>query len=147
MNILFLNGPNLNLLGCRDVSYYGSHTIDDVYEDVRTAATKLGVSVDFFQSSEEGALIDYIHDKMESCSGIIINAGALTHYGLALRDSLADTKLPVVELHLSNIFARDEFRQHSFIEGIAVGQIAGLGWKGYSYALESLADYLRSKST
>ena len=143
MNILFLNGPNLNLLGCRDVSYYGSHTIDDVYKDVRTAATKLGVSVDFFQSSQEGALIDYIHDKMGSCSGIIINAGALTHYGLSLKDAVLEAKVPIVEVHISNIHSREKYRRHSVIEGVAVGQIAGLGWKGYSYGLELLVNYVR----
>ena len=143
MNILFLNGPNLNLLGCRDVSYYGSHTIDDVYKDVRTAATKLGVSVDFFQSSQEGALIDYIHDKMGSCSGIIINAGALTHYGLSLKDAVLEAKVPIVEVHISNIHSRERYRRHSVIEGVAVGQIAGLGWKGYSYGLELLVNYIR----
>ncbi len=143
MNILFLNGPNLNLLGCRDVSYYGSHTIDDVYKDVRTAATKLGVSVDFFQSSQEGALIDYIHDKMGSCSGIIINAGALTHYGLSLKDAVLEAKVPIVEVHISNILSREKYRRHSVIEGVAVGQIAGLGWKGYSYGLELLVNYIR----
>ena len=116
-------------------------------EDVYNTGTKLGIDVNHVQSYHEGYIIDFLQRESRSSDGIIINAGALTHYGLALRDSLADTKLPVVELHLSNIFARDEFRQHSFIEGIAVGQIAGLGWKGYSYALESLADYLRSKST
>ena len=143
MNILFLNGPNLNLLGCRDVSYYGSHTIDDVYKDVRTTATKLGVSVDFFQSSQEGALIDYIHDKMGSCSGIIINAGALTHYGLSLKDAVLEAKVPIVEVHISNIHSREKYRRHSVIEGVAVGQIAGLGWKGYSYGLELLVNYIR----
>ena len=143
MNILFLNGPNLNLLGCRDVSYYGSHTIDDVYKDVRTAATKLGVSVDFFQSSQEGALIDYIHDKMGSCSGIIINAGALTHYGLSLKDAVLEAKVPIVEVHISNIHSREKYRRHSVIEGVAVGQLAGLGWKGYSYGLELLVNYIR----
>ena len=143
MNILFLNGPNLNLLGCRDVSYYGSHTIDDVYKDVRTVATKLGVSDDFFQSSQEGALIDYIHDKIGSCSGIIINAGALTHYGLSLKDAVLEAKVPIVEVHISNIHSREKYRRHSVIEGVAVGQIAGLGWKGYSYGLELLVNYIR----
>ena len=138
-----MNGPNLNLLGCRDVSYYGSHTIDDVYKDVRTVATKLGVSVDFFQSSQEGALIDYIHDKMGSCSGIIINAGALTHYGLSLKDAVLEAKVPIVEVHISNIHSREKYRRHSVIEGVAVGQIAGLGWKGYSYGLELLVNYIR----
>ena len=143
MNILLLNGPNLNLLGGRDASYYGSHTIDDVYRDVRTAATKLGVSVDFFQSNHEGALIDHIHDKLQSCNGIIINGGALTHYGLSLKDAVLEAKIPIVEVHVSNIHSREEYRRHSVIEGIVVGQIAGLGWKGYSYALELLINYIR----
>ena len=147
MRILIVNGPNLNMLGERDQGFYGSKTLAEILEDVYNTGTKLGIDVNHVQSNHEGYIIDFLQRESRSSDGIIINAGALTHYGLALRDSLADTKLPVVELHLSNIFARDEFRQHSFIEGIAVGQIAGLGWKGYSYALESLADYLRSKSS
>jgi len=143
MNILLLNGPNLNLLGDRDTFYYGSHTIDDVYRDVRTAAIKLGVSVDFFQSNQEGALVDYIQGKLESCNGIMINAGALTHYGLSLKDAVLEAKVPIVEVHVSNIHSREEYRRHSVIEGIVVGQVAGLGWKGYSYALELLVNYIR----
>ena len=101
------------------------------------------MSVDFFQSSQEGALIDYIHDKMGSCSGIIINAGALTHYGLSLKDAVLEAKVPIVEVHISNIHSREKYRRHSVIEGVAVGQIAGLGWKGYSYGLELLVNYIR----
>jgi len=143
MNILLLNGPNLNLLGDRDASYYGSHTINDVYKDVRTTARKLGVSVDFFQSNHEGALVDYIQGKLESCNGIMINAGALTHYGLSLKDAMLEAKIPIVEVHVSNIHSREEYRRHSVIEAIVVGQVAGLGWKGYSYGLELLVNYIR----
>ena len=145
MRILIVNGPNLNMLGKRDQHFYGSKILSEILEDVDNTGADLGIEVKHFQSSHEGHLIDFLQRESPFSDGIIINAGALSHYGLALRDTLTDTKLPVVELHLSNIYARDEFRRHSFIEELAVGQIAGLGWKGYSYALESLTDYLKSQ--
>ncbi len=143
MRILVINGPNLNMLGRRDPAHYGSDTLSDVEGRVREKAVALGVDVDFFQSNHEGAIIDHLQASASTASGIVMNAGALTHYGLSMRDALADTQLPIVEVHLSNIHAREEFRRRSVVAPIAVGQIAGLGWRGYVYALEYLAAYIQ----
>ena len=138
MKILVINGPNLNNLGKRDPSQYGSGTLADIEVRVRQRADELGVEIDFFQSNHEGAIADYLQASALGASGVVINAGALTHYGLSMRDALADAKLPFVEVHLSNIHAREEFRHHSVVASIAKGQIAGLGWRGYLYALDYL---------
>ncbi|MXX93806.1 MAG: type II 3-dehydroquinate dehydratase [Chloroflexi bacterium] len=136
--ILIINGPNLNNLGKRDAGHYGSITLADIEERVTARAEKLGVKVAFFQSNHEGAIVDWIQAESGSAAGIIINAGALTQVGYSILDALLDSKLPVVEVHISNIHAREEFRRHSVIAPYAVGQIAGLGYRGYIYALESL---------
>ena len=144
MRILILNGPNLNVLGARDKSHYGDKTLDDVLTDVKDTADRLGIDIDHFQSNHEGKLIDYIQQESGNSDGIVINGGALTHYGLSVRDALNDAKLPVVEIHISNIHSREKYRQHSVVEYLAVGQIAGLGWRGYSLALESIVEHIRS---
>ena len=144
MKILILNGPNLNVLGARDKSHYGYKTLDDVLTDVKDTADRLGVDIDHFQSNHEGKLIDYIQQESGNSDGIVINGGALTHYGLSVKDALTDAKLPVVEIHISNIHSREKYRQHSVVEYLAVGQIAGLGWRGYSLALESIVEHIRS---
>lgn len=142
MKIIILNGPNLNMLGRREQSYYGVKTLDDIAELVQDRARQLEVETEFFQSNHEGALVDYLQCLTPDVAGIIVNAGALTHYGLSLRDALIDARLPIVEVHLSNIHAREEFRRRSVIADIAQGQIAGLGWQGYIFALEYLASHL-----
>lgn len=142
MKIIILNGPNLNMLGRREQSYYGVKTLDDIAELVQDRARQLEVETEFFQSNHEGALVDYLQRLTPDVAGIIVNAGALTHYGLSLRDALIDTRLPIVEVHLSNIHAREEFRRRSVIADIAQAQIAGLGWQGYIFALEYLAAHL-----
>ena len=142
MKIIILNGPNLNMLGRREQSYYGVKTLDDIAELVQDRARQLEVETEFFQSNHEGALVDYLQRLTPDVAGIIVNAGALTHYGLSLRDALIDARLPVVEVHLSNIHAREEFRRRSVIADIAQAQIAGLGWQGYIFALEYLASHL-----
>ena len=147
MKILVVNGPNLNLLGSREPTLYGVKTLKEVEELIRAQALELGVETDFFQSNHEGAIIDYLQGAASEASGIIINAGALTHYGLSLRDALADSRLPIVEVHISNIHAREEFRRRSVIAPIAVGQVAGVGWQGYLLALEYLATGLKEEGS
>ncbi len=142
MKILIINGPNLNNLGKRDPEQYGSVTLGDIEARVGEKARSLGMDVDFFQSNHEGAIVDYIQGSSPDAAGIVINAGAITHYGLSLRDALSDAGLPIMEVHLSNIHARESFRHHSVVAPIAIGQIAGLGWRGYLYALEFLAAHL-----
>lgn len=139
MKILVVHGPNLNMLGSRQVAVYGDKTLDEIDSLLQKRARELGVELETLQSNHEGALVDFIQEKSPEAAGIIINPGALTHYGLSLRDALADTSLPVIEVHLSNIHAREEFRQQSVIAPIARGQIAGLGWRGYIAALEIIA--------
>jgi len=137
--ILVLHGPNLNALGRRDRHHYGILTLDEINRRIEERAASLGVEVECFQSNHEGALIDHLQDTAGRIDGVVINAGALTHYGLALKDALTDTGVPVVEVHLSNIHAREEWRRHSVLADTARGQIAGLGWRGYTAALEALA--------
>ena len=145
MKILILNGPNLNMLGKREQSYYGVKTLDDIAELVAERARQLDADAEFYQSNHEGALVDYLQRLTPDVAGIIVNAGALTHYGLSLRDALIDARLPVVEVHLSNIHAREDFRRRSVIADIAQGQIAGLGWQGYLFALEYLTTHLKEE--
>ncbi len=139
MKILVVHGPNLNMLGSRQVAVYGDKTLDEIDSLLQKRARELGVELETLQSNHEGALVDFIQEKSPEATGIIINPGALTHYGLSLRDALADTSLPIIEVHLSNIHAREEFRQQSVIAPIARGQISGLGWRGYIAALEIIA--------
>ena len=145
MKILILNGPNLNMLGKREQSYYGVKTLDDIAELVAERARQLDADAEFYQSNHEGALVDYLQRLTPDVAGIVVNAGALTHYGLSLRDALIDARLPVVEVHLSNIHAREDFRRRSVIADIAQGQIAGLGWRGYLFALEYLTTHLKEE--
>lgn len=139
MKILVIHGPNLNMLGSRQVAVYGDKTLDEIDSLLQKRARELGVELETFQSNHEGALVDFIQEKSPEAAGIIINPAALTRYGLSLRDALADTSLPIIEVHLSNIHAREEFRQQSMIAPIARGQISGLGWRGYIAALEIIA--------
>jgi len=146
MKVLIIHGPNLNLLGKRKREIYGDKTLDEINSLLQQQAKELGVEIISFQSNSEGTLIDFIQAESPTAEGIIINPGALTHYGLSLRDALGDTNLPVIEVHLSNIYAREEFRQRSVIAPIAKGQISGLGWKGYIAALRTLVAELRGEA-
>lgn len=143
---LVINGPNLNTLGSRSPAIYGSKTLPEIEAEICKKAEDLGVKVDFFQSNSEGGIADYIQGNSGQAQGIIINPGALTHYSYSLREALVDSHLPVVEVHLSNIHAREEWRRHSVIADMATGQIAGLGWRGYIAALEFLAALVREGS-
>lgn len=145
-SVLILNGPNLNLLGTRQPEVYGRTTLADIEVTCREAAGRLGLAVAFLQSNHEGALIDAVHAARGRHDAIVINAGAFTHTSLAIADALASVALPVAEVHLSNIHAREVVRHHSFIAPVAVGQIAGFGAIGYVLALEALADRLEGSA-
>ena len=145
MKILVINGPNLNMLGKRDKEIYGDKTLAEIDSLIKEQGEALNIEVLTFQSNSEGTLVDFIQEQADSASGIIINPGALTHYGLSLGDVLADTKLPIIEVHLSNIYAREEWRAQSVIAPIAKGQISGLGWRGYIAALRALVAQLRGE--
>jgi 3-dehydroquinate dehydratase-2 len=138
VRILLINGPNLNTLGKRQPELYGTLTLKEIEERVAQRASELGVEIRAFQSNHEGALIDFIQTEAEGAQGIIINPGALTHYGLSLRDALEGCGLPFIEVHLTHIHAREPFRRRSVLAAIAQDQIAGQGWQGYIQALEAL---------
>ncbi len=138
--IYVLNGPNLNLLGTREPDVYGRDTLDDVRERTAQRAAALGLEIEFRQSNEEGELVDWIQEAGREGVGLIVNAGAYTHTSVALLDALLATGVPCVEVHLSNIFRREEFRHHSFVSRGSVGVVCGFGVKGYELAVEALAD-------
>ncbi|HJV70640.1 type II 3-dehydroquinate dehydratase [Ideonella sp.] len=143
MSILLLNGPNLNLLGTREPHIYGADTLADVERRFVDEAAALGLVAQCFQSNHEGTLIDRIHAaRLDGTRAIVINPGGLTHTSVSLRDALAGVALPVVEVHISNVHKREEFRHHSYVSGVAEGVIAGLGVYGYTAALRYLADKL-----
>ena len=137
--ILVINGPNLNNLGNRDQLMYGRTTLADIECRLEKLGTELGIEVSCFQSNHEGALIDWIQQESSTADGVVLNAGALTQIGYPLLDALLDAGLPFVEVHISNIHAREEFRRKSVFAPYAVGQVAGLGWQGYQYAVNHLA--------
>jgi len=143
-SILVLNGPNLNLLGTRQPEVYGRTTLKDVEEMCKGWGKASGLDVVCIQSNHEGVMIDAIHDAKNTHGGIVLNAGAYTHTSVALRDAIASVEVPVVEVHLSNIHAREEFRHHSHIAPVALGQIAGFGAQGYDLAIQVLAKHLES---
>jgi 3-dehydroquinate dehydratase-2 len=137
--VFILNGPNLNLLGTREPDVYGARTLSDIEADCRAAAMRLGLAVEFRQSNHEGTLVDWIQEAGRTARGIVINPGAYTHTSVALHDAIRGARIPTVEVHLSNIFAREAFRHHSYVSPVASGVICGLGPTGYVLALEALA--------
>lgn len=143
--IVVLHGPNLNLTGFREPDIYGKKTLAEIDTDIMAAGERLGAEVRIFQSNSEGAIIDAIQEHRNWTEGIIINPGALTHYSYALRDALTSVRLPVIEVHLSNVHAREEFRRTSVIAPITVGQVVGFGPHGYELALQALLRLLQEQ--
>ena len=146
--ILVAHGPNLNTLGAREPEIYGATTLAEINAALQARAGELGVALATFQSNHEGALIDFLQAEAAQCVGIVINPGGLTHTSVVLRDALAGTGKPIVEVHLSNIYAREPFRHTSLLAPICRGQITGLGWRGYLFALDALVEqYQTARST
>lgn len=139
---MLINGPNLNLLGTREPEIYGYETLTDIENLCASHADKFGVKLISKQSNSEGAIVDFIHDAKQSAQAIVINPGAYTHTSIAIRDALSAVKLPVFEIHISNVHAREDFRKHSYISDIAVGLICGFGTKGYQYAVDRACIYI-----
>ena len=143
--VFILNGPNLNLLGVREPATYGYDTLADVEQRCLARAKELDLSIEFRQTNHEGQMVDWIHEAREAADGIVINAGALTHTSVAVLDALNAADLPVIEVHLSNIFRRESFRHHSYVSLAARGGIFGLGPQGYELALEALASLIEDE--
>lgn len=144
--VFVLNGPNLNLLGLREPGVYGTTTLADIEASARAAGEKVGLTVDFRQTNHEGVLVDWIHEARTSAVGIVINPGAYTHTSIALHDAIKAVGLPVIEVHISNIFARESFRHHSYVSPVATGVVCGLGPDGYVSGVEALARILARKA-
>jgi 3-dehydroquinate dehydratase-2 len=142
LKILLIHGPNLNLLGQREPDVYGSQTLEQINDRLQAYAAENGFELKTFQSNSEGALIDAVQDSAKWAAGIVINAGAYTHTSIALRDAIAAVNLPTIEVHLSNVHAREPFRHHSYIAPVCLGTIAGFGWRSYLLGLEGLLAYL-----
>lgn len=146
-SILVLHGPNLNLLGLREPGIYGSETLDNINGLLEQEAESLGVKISVLQSNHEGVLVDAIHSASEQHQGIVINAGAYTHTSVAIRDAISGVNIPTVEVHLSNIYRREEFRHHSFIAPVAIGQISGFGSESYILGLKAIVNYLQKRGS
>jgi 3-dehydroquinate dehydratase-2 len=138
IKVLLINGPNLNMLGKREPEIYGHETLDDIHRGLLDLAAGLSIELECFQSNHEGVIVEKIQETFEKVHGIIINPAAYTHTSVAIRDALSMHSVPVIEVHLSNIYKREEFRHHSMVSGVATGQIAGLGVQGYSLALTAI---------
>lgn len=143
--ILVINGPNLNLLGHREPTLYGTRSLEEINQELASMAAKVGVRIDFFQSNHEGELLDRIQEAKADFEAIIINAGALSHYSIALHDALRAVAIPVVEVHLSNIYTREEFRHHSLISPVARGGIFGFGALSYRLAFLAACEIIKEK--
>lgn len=144
--ILVLHGPNLNLLGIREPDVYGARSLKDVNETIRSAAKGAGADVEIRQSNSEGELVTWIQDARDRFDALVLNAAAYTHTSIAIRDAIAAVRIPTVDVHLSNIHAREPFRHHSYVAEVAVGQISGFGAHGYALGIEAAVHYLRTRS-
>jgi len=145
IKILLIHGPNLNLLGKRSPDIYGTASLDDINARMQSLAREGGAELRAFQANGEGALIDAIHDAENWADGIVINPGAYAHYSYAIRDALASVKVPAIEVHLSNIYAREEFRQHSVVSPVVAGCISGLGWRSYACGIQAMIGILQDR--
>ena len=146
MNILLINGPNLNLLGTREPEIYGNKTLSDIEKELIKVANMKSITLECFQSNHEGEIVDKIHNCVNNVQGILINAGALTHTSITIRDALIGTKIPFVELHISNVFSREKFRKESFLSDKAIGIVSGFGPASYFLALDGILAYLKSNN-
>ena len=144
MKILVINGPNLNTLGKREPDIYGSHTLEDINKLLKSEAKKIGkdLKLEFFQSNSEGEIVSRIQEAFENFDGILINPAAYTHTSVAIRDAILSTGLPTVEVHISNIFKREEFRQKSFVSGVSIGVVSGFGLNSYLLGIKGLYDFI-----
>ena len=143
MKILLLHGPNLNLLGTREPEVYGSMTLDDINEKMISLGEELGAEVICLQSNHEGALIDALHDARTWANGVVFNPGGYTHTSVALRDAISAIVIPVIEVHLSNVYAREEFRHTSFVSAVCKGKVSGFGWRSYELGVRGLIDIIK----
>ena len=144
MKILLLHGPNLNLLVTREPEVYGSTTLDDINEKMIALGKELGAEIKCLQSNHEGALIDALHDARTWANGVLFNPGGYTHTSVALRDAISAIVIPVIEVHLSNVYVREEFRHTSFVSAVCKGKISGFGWRSYELGLRGLVDIIRA---
>lgn len=143
IKLLLIHGPNLNLLGMREPGVYGNDTMEQINERMQALAASEGVELRTYQSNCEGDIVTAIHEAMKWANGIVMNAGAYTHYSIAIRDAISAVKLPVIEVHLSNVHAREEFRHHSVIAAVCKGVICGFGWHSYELGIRGLISLLR----
>lgn len=142
MKILIINGVNLNMLGIREPDKYGSMTLKDLEKELYAYSFELGINIEAFQSNHEGEIVEKIHNAKDNFDGIVINAGAYTHTSIAIRDALSAVDIPTVEVHITNIYKREEFRQHSYLAPVCIGQISGFGINSYKLGLKAVVDYL-----
>lgn len=142
MKILVINGVNMNMLGIRETEKYGSMTLKELEKDLYAFSFELGIDIETFQSNHEGEIVEKIHSAKNNFDGIIINAGAYTHTSIAIRDALSAVEIPTVEVHMTNIYKREEFRHHSYIAPVSLGQISGFGVNSYKLGLKAIVDYL-----
>ncbi len=144
MKILVINGVNMNMLGLRETEKYGTMTLKDLEKELYAFSFELGIDIETFQSNFEGEIVEKIHSSKNNFDGIIINAGAYTHTSIAIRDAISSINVPTVEVHMTNIYKREEFRHHSYLAGVCVGQISGFGISSYKLGLKAVVDYLNT---